>query len=73
MILIGCLSAGLYFLLFTHQTEIIALASAGRWQALVIVMITFVFSFVHGQFTSDFWEVLGIHANQPHKKSTNPQ
>lgn len=65
LVLLGCLSAGLYFVLFTHQSEVIGLARSGRWQALVIILITFLFSFAHGQFTSDFWEVLGVRANKP--------
>lgn len=54
----------LYFLLYLFEDSIMAITSHGRWYFLVPVVVAFVFSFVHGNFTSYFWEVLGIKAKK---------
>jgi hypothetical protein len=63
-VLFGIAALTLYFLLYLFEDSIMAITSHGRWYFLVPVAIAFVFSFVHGNFTSYFWEVLGIKAKK---------
>lgn len=62
--LLGLLTVGLYVLLFSLEREILALTARGGWSFLIPVGIAFLFSVVHGKFTSEFWEVLGVQAKK---------
>ena len=62
--LFGLVSVVLYFLLYLFEDEILAFTSHGGWYFLAPVAIAFLFSFVHGNFTAHFWEVLGIKAKK---------
>lgn len=62
--LFGVVALILYFLLYLFEDSIMAITARGRWYFLVPVAIAFLFSFVHGSFTSSFWEVLGIKARK---------
>ncbi|MBF0416820.1 MAG: hypothetical protein HQL86_01030 [Magnetococcales bacterium] len=63
-ILWGILSIGLYALLWIFEKEILTLTTHGRWLFIVPVAIAFLFSFVHGHFTAEFWDSLGIQAKK---------
>lgn len=52
----------LYGLLFVNEQQVVAWSRQGGWWFLLPVTIAFVFSIVHGNFTSQFWEMLGIKA-----------
>lgn len=60
----GIGSAILYTLMFVYSDRIIEYAHRTRqgehvW-FLVPIVIAFVFSYVHGTFTSSFWDTLGL-------------
>ncbi|HSH30583.1 MAG TPA: hypothetical protein VK971_11790 [Thiohalobacter sp.] len=67
-LLLGAVSAGLYFLLFTYSDTLVELAARTRQgeklYALVPLAVALVFSFVHGAFTGRFWELLGLRAKK---------
>lgn len=67
-LLLGAVSAGLYFLLFLYSDRLVELAAATRQgeklYALIPIAIALVFSFVHGAFTGRFWELLGLRAKK---------
>jgi hypothetical protein len=58
----GGLTAVLYFLLFYFESEIVELTSQGGWTFLLPVAVAFAISYSHGNFTSQFWDWLGIKA-----------
>lgn len=58
----GSLTAVLYFLLFYFETEIVEITSTGGWSFLIPVAVAFAISYGHGNFTSTFWDWLGIKA-----------
>jgi hypothetical protein len=60
----GTVALILYFLLYLFEDSILAITTRGRWYFLLPVLAAFVFSFVHGRFTSHFWETLGIKAKR---------
>jgi F0F1-type ATP synthase assembly protein I len=62
MLLMGLISIALYALLLVRQDEVNAIFGKGGWYAFLPIITAFVFSFVHGSFTGDFWTVLGIEA-----------
>ena len=59
-ILLGCISAVLYFILFSFEEPILNWSQQGNWYLIVPVFIAILFSFVHGTFTNYFWDVLGV-------------
>lgn len=61
-IITGVLSIGLYALLFIKQDLVNANFGKGGAFALLPIATAFLFSFVHGSFTGNFWTVLGIEA-----------
>jgi hypothetical protein len=61
-IVMGALSVGLYALLFVKQELVNATFGKGGAYALLPIATAFVFSFVHGSFTGNFWTALGIEA-----------
>jgi hypothetical protein len=61
-IVMGVLSVGLYALLFLKQDLVNATFGKGGAYALLPIATAFVFSFVHGSFTGNFWTALGIEA-----------
>ena len=58
----GGLTAVLFYMLFHFQTEIVEFTSKGGWSFLLPVAIAFAISYAHGNFTSVFWDWLGIRA-----------
>ena len=67
-LVLGTISAGLYFLLYLFSDLLPELAAATRQgekiYALVPIGIALVFSFIHGAFTGHFWDVLGLRAKK---------
>lgn len=63
-VVLGAATAFLYWLLFTNEAEVVRLSSEGKWAFWIPVSIAFVFSFAHGAFTGEFWDVLGVKAKK---------
>ena len=67
-LVLGAASAALYFLLFLFSDTVPELATATRQgeklYAFVPLIIAMVFSFVHGAFTGQFWDLLGLRAKK---------
>jgi hypothetical protein len=67
-LILGAASAGLYFLLFLYADRFAAIAQATheghKLYALIPIAIAMVFSFVHGAFTGQFWDLLGLRAKK---------
>lgn len=68
MLVMGLISLGLYTLLLTNQDLVNGNFAKGGWYALLPIITAFVFSFIHGAFTGDFWTVLGIEAAKKKKE-----
>jgi F0F1-type ATP synthase assembly protein I len=68
MIVMGLLSIALYALLLVKQDEVNSIFVKGGWYAFLPIITAFVFSFIHGSFTGDFWTVLGIEAARKKKE-----
>jgi len=68
MIVMGLISLALYTLLLTKQDLVNSTFANGGWYALLPIITAFIFSFVHGSFTGDFWTVLGIEAARKKKE-----
>jgi hypothetical protein len=64
LIAYGVVVAALYGLLYAYDEEVIDICRRGRWWFLFPVTVAFVFSIFHGNFTSLFWEVLGVQAKK---------
>jgi len=60
----GSVSLVLYVLLYLFEDPILGFASHGRWYFLIPIAAAFLFSFVHGNFTAHFWDMLGIKAKK---------
>jgi len=61
-IIFGAFSIGLYALLFLKQDLVNGTFGKGGVYALLPIATAFLFSFVHGNFTGNFWSALGIEA-----------
>lgn len=64
MAIYGLVALTLYFLLFLFEDQILEFTSRGGWYFIGPVVIAFVISYVHGNFTSHFWDTLGIKAKK---------
>jgi hypothetical protein len=64
---LGFLSITLYFLLYSFEEVILSWSKLGGWYVLVPVVITLIFYWVHGTFTSHFWDLLGVKAKSVKK------
>ena len=63
-LVLGLITLTLYAGLLYRQREIMDLIAKGRWIFFVPVSIAFLFSYIHGAFTANFWDLLGIKARQ---------
>jgi len=61
-IALGLGAAALYAAVFSNSGFIMKYFTRGGWYAALPIATVFVFSFVHGAFASNVWEVLGISA-----------
>jgi hypothetical protein len=68
MIVMGIISLALYTYLLSSQDQVNSTFAKGGWYALLPIITAFVFSFVHGNFTGDFWTVLGVEAARKKKE-----
>ncbi|MBI5408313.1 MAG: hypothetical protein HZA14_03000 [Nitrospirae bacterium] len=68
MLLMGVISASLYALLLLKQDVVIQYIGRGGMYAFLPILTAFVFSFVHGSFTGNFWTVMGIEAAKKKKE-----
>jgi len=68
MIIMGIISVALYVGLFMQQDLINGYNARGGLYAFLPIATAFLFSFVHGSFTGDFWTVLGIEASKKKKE-----
>ncbi len=64
MIAYGLGSVVLYTLLLTNQDLINQTFTRGGLYALLPIATAFIFSIVHGNFTGNFWTVLGVEARK---------
>ena len=68
MIVMGIISIALYSTLLLKQDLVNSTFGKGGMYALLPIVTAFVFSFVHGMFTGNFWTVLGIEAAKKKKE-----
>ena len=68
MVVMGVVSLALYVLLLSEQGVINDYFSRGGLVAFLPIAVAFIFSIVHGSFTSNFWTVLGIEAARRKKE-----
>ena len=64
LVIFGIFSAAAYVVLLTHQSFVTAYFTRGALYAFLPIATAFAFSFVHGNFTSYFWTVLGVEAKK---------
>jgi len=66
-VVLGIVSAGLYFSLYYFEDTIMMWSKGYKesgWLFLTPLVVAFIFSAVHGTFTSHFWEFFGIKAKK---------
>jgi hypothetical protein len=63
----GIFSAVLYLAVFANQGTVMTYFTKGGVYGALPVLTAFIFSFVHGAFTGNFWSAVGIEAS---KKAT---
>ena len=68
MFVMGIISIGMYAALLDNQDQINEIFGKGGWYALLPIATAFLFSFIHGAFTGDFWTVMGIEAAKMKKE-----
>ncbi|MDP3298054.1 MAG: hypothetical protein Q8N09_10805 [Thermodesulfovibrionia bacterium] len=68
MIFMGIISVVLYITLLLKQDIINEYFALGGVYAFLPIATAFIFSFVHGLFTGNFWTVLGIEAAKKRKE-----
>lgn len=64
MIFMGILSVALYAVLLLKQDTINSYFGRGGIYAFLPIITAFIFLFIHGSFTGDFWTVLGVEAKK---------
>lgn len=67
-ILMGIISISLYVLLLSKQDVLNEYFGRGGMYAFLPIITAFIFSFVHGSFTGNFWTLLGIEAAKKKKE-----
>lgn len=68
MLVMGIISLALYTLLLSKQDVIISYIGQGGLYSILPIITAFIFSYVHGSFTGDFWTVMGIEAAKKKKE-----
>lgn len=61
---LGVAAAALYAALLLNQDIINNYFGRGGMSAVLPIITAFIFSFIHGTFTGNFWTVLGIEAKR---------
>lgn len=67
-IIFGIVSVAFYFALLINQNIVTTFFSKGGWYAFLPIVLAFIFSFVHGNFTGYFWSSLGVEASRIKKE-----
>ncbi len=67
-IFMGVISIALYVLLLLKQDVLNDYFGRGGIYAFLPIITAFIFSFVHGSFTGNFWTLLGIEAAKKKKE-----
>jgi len=67
-IILGIISLGLYVGLLTQQEVVNEYFTKGGVYAFLPIAAAFLFSVVHGNFTGNFWTVLGVEASKKKKE-----
>jgi len=67
-ILMGAISIALYVLLLLKQDVLNEYFGRGGIYAFLPIITAFIFSFVHGSFTGNFWTILGVEAAKKKKE-----
>lgn len=67
-IIFGIISLTLYVVLLTKQQFFNEYFTKGGLYAFLPIGMAFIFSFVHGNFTGNFWTVLGVEASKKKKE-----
>ena len=67
-IILGVVSLALYVGLLTQQEMVNQYFTKGGAYAFLPIATAFIFSFVHGNFTGNFWTILGIEASKKKKE-----
>ncbi len=68
MLIMGVLSIALYVTLLQNQELVNGSFARGGLYALLPIATAFIFSFIHGSFTGNFWTVMGIEAAKKKKE-----
>lgn len=67
-IILGIISLALYVVLLTQQEFVNEYFTKGGLYAFLPIAAAFLFSLVHGNFTGNFWTVLGVEASKKKKE-----
>jgi drug/metabolite transporter superfamily protein YnfA len=67
-IILGIISLVLYVFLLTEQEIVNTYFTKGGMYAFLPIATAFIFSFVHGNFTGNFWTLLGVEASKKKKE-----
>lgn len=67
-IIMGIISLAMYVVLLNQQEVVNTYFTKGGIYALLPIAAAFLFSVVHGNFTSNFWTVLGVEASKKKKE-----
>ena len=67
-IILGIISLALYVGLLTQQEVVNEYFTKGGVYAFLPIVAAFLFSLVHGNFTGNFWTVLGVEASKKKKE-----
>ena len=67
-IILGIASLALYVGLLTQQEVVNEYFTKGGVYAFLPIAAAFLFSLVHGNFTGNFWTVLGVEASKKKKE-----
>jgi drug/metabolite transporter superfamily protein YnfA len=67
-IIFGIMSLALYVVLLTQQEVVNEYFTKGGVYAFLPIAAAFIVSFVHGNFTGNFWTVLGVEASKKKKE-----
>jgi hypothetical protein len=65
--LLGIISLGSYFMVFSNQEPITEYTTRGALYAALPIAAAFYFSFVHGAFSSNVLSIFGIEAKKKNK------
>ena len=63
-VIFGLITAALYAAVFLNSATVMKYFTKGGLYALLPVGTAFLFSFMHGAFTGNFWSALGIEASK---------